>query len=54
MQRENKKRNSENKKKKNPMGVFEIFRWVYPSDRTVAFVSAEPLTETSTRYIHWG
>ena len=37
-----------------PNGVFGIFRWHNPSDRTTALGSTQPLTEMSTRKISWG
>ena len=37
-----------------PDGVFGIFHWHNPSDRTVALGSTQPLTEMSTRNISWG
>ena len=37
-----------------PDGVFGIFRWHNPSDRTMALGSTHPLTEMSTRRISWG
>ena len=37
-----------------PDGVIGIFHWHYPSDRTMALESNQPLTEMSTRRISWG
>jgi hypothetical protein len=37
-----------------PDGVMEIFITTYPSDRTLALGSTQPLTEMSTRNISWG
>jgi hypothetical protein len=37
-----------------PDGVIGIFNWRYPSGRTRALVSTQPLTEMSTRKISWG
>ena len=36
-----------------PDGVIWIFHWRNPSDRTMALGSTQPLTEMSTRNIHW-
>ena len=37
-----------------PDGVIGIFHWHYPSDRTMALGSTQPLTEMSTGSISWG
>jgi hypothetical protein len=37
-----------------PDGVIGIFHWHYPSDRTLALGSTQPLTEMSNRSISWG
>jgi len=37
-----------------PDGVFGIFHWHNPHDRTMALGSTQPLTEMSTRRISWG
>jgi hypothetical protein len=37
-----------------PDGVTGIFHWPYPSDRTMALGSTQPLTEMSTRSISLG
>ena len=37
-----------------PDGNTAIFHWHYPSGRTMALGSAQPLTEMSTRNISWG
>ena len=37
-----------------PDGVFGIFHWHNPPDRTMALGSTQPLTEMSTRRISWG
>jgi hypothetical protein len=37
-----------------PDGVMEFFIDINPSDRTMALVSTQPLTEMSTRSISWG
>jgi hypothetical protein len=37
-----------------PAGVFGIFHWHNPSDRTMALGSTQPVTEMSTRSISWG
>ena len=34
--------------------VIGIFRWINPSDRTMAMGSTQSLTEMSTRNISWG
>jgi len=36
-----------------PDGVIGIFQWHYPSGRTKALGSTQPLTEMSTRNISW-
>ena len=38
----------------NSRGTTVIFHWHYPSGRTVALGSTQPLTEMSTRSISWG
>jgi len=37
-----------------PAGVIGNFHSHYPSDRTMALGSTQPLTETSTTSISWG
>ena len=37
-----------------PDGVIGNFHWHNPSERTMALVSTQPLTEMSTRSISWG
>ena len=37
-----------------PDGVNGILHWHNPSDRTMALVSTQPVTEMSTRRISWG
>ena len=37
-----------------PDGVTGIFHWHYPSGRTMALRSTQPLTEMSTRNVSWG
>jgi len=37
-----------------PDSVIGIFHWHNPSDRTMALMSTQPLTEMSTRSISWG
>jgi len=34
-------------------GVIGIFQWYYPSGRTMALGSTQPLIEMSTRCISW-
>jgi hypothetical protein len=35
-------------------GIFGIFHWRNPSDRTMTLGSTQPLSEVSTRNIYWG
>ena len=37
-----------------PDGDIGIFHWYFPSDRTMALGSTQPLTEMSTRSVSWG
>jgi hypothetical protein len=37
-----------------PDGVMEFFTYIYPSDRSMALGSTQPLTEMSTGSISWG